>query len=153
MSDQPEQKKNVDRRSVLKGGGIAAIAAATGVASTHAAAAESVNVKKDEPKNPYGTKPGYGISLPDYYRPTPSVANRNFFAPGEVLAKGEMRICFPGSTPWPPTLTQSGTCIMVELGNGTAIPRRMFFDLGNGSVKNILALRGDPDHPVNRRPT
>jgi ribonuclease Z len=94
-----------------------------------------------EPSNPYGTPPGYGISLPDYYRPTPSVSNRNFFPPGEVLAQGEMRICFPGSTPWPPTLNQSGTSIMVELGNGTALPRRLFFDLGNGSVKNILSLQ------------
>ena len=93
-----------------------------------------------EPKNPYRTKPGYGISLPEYYRPTPSVTNRNFFPPGEVLAEGEMRICFPGSTPWPPTLSQSGTCIMVEFGNGTAIPRRMFFDFGTGCVKNILAM-------------
>ena len=94
-----------------------------------------------EPHNPYNSRKGYGISLPEYYRPTPSVSNRNFFPPGEVLAEGEMRICFPGSTPWPPTLTQSGTCIMVELGNGTAIPRRMFFDMGNGSVKNIVALQ------------
>jgi ribonuclease Z len=92
------------------------------------------------PENPYKSKVGYGISMPEYYRPTPSVNNRNFFVPGEILAEGEMRICFPGSTPWPPTLAQSGTCIMVELGNGTAIPRRMFFDLGNGSVKNILAI-------------
>lgn len=92
------------------------------------------------PENPYKSKPGYGISIPEYYRPTPSVTNRNFFAPGEILAEGELRLCFPGSTPWPPTLSQSGTCIMAEFGNGTAIPRRMFFDLGNGSVKNILAM-------------
>jgi ribonuclease Z len=30
---------------------------------------------------------------------------------------------------------------MVELGNGTTVPKRMFFDLGNGSVKNILGLQ------------
>lgn len=29
---------------------------------------------------------------------------------------------------------------MIELGNGTAIPRRLFFDLGNGSVKNIMQM-------------
>jgi ribonuclease BN (tRNA processing enzyme) len=92
------------------------------------------------PRNPYKSKPGYGISVPEYYRPTPSVTNRNFFPPNEVLAEGELRLCFVGSTPWPPTLAQSGTCIMAEFGNGTAVPRRMFFDLGNGSVKNILSL-------------
>lgn len=131
--------KQVGRRAVLKGTGLAAMAAAAGsvVSENAAAATESAG----EPRNPYGTPPGYGISLPEYYRPTPSVSNRNFFPPGEVLADGEMRICFPGSTPWPPTLAQSGTCIMVELGNGTSIPRRMFFDLGNGSVKNILGLQ------------
>jgi ribonuclease Z len=51
-----------------------------------------------------------------------------------------MRVSFPGSTPWPPTLSQSGTSIMVELGTGEFMPRRFFFDMGNGSVKNILGL-------------
>ena len=69
------------------------------------------------PENPYeGAKPGGGISLSPEYRPTPSVTNRNFFPPNEPLEAGEMRISFPGSTPWPPTRSQSGTAIMVELG-------------------------------------
>jgi ribonuclease Z len=92
------------------------------------------------PKNPYGPHPGGGISLSGQYRPTPSVTNRNYFPANEPLAKGEMRISFPGSTPWPPTLSQSGTAIMVELGTGEFQPRRFFFDMGNGSVKNILGL-------------
>jgi ribonuclease Z len=92
------------------------------------------------PKNPYGPHPGGGISLSGEYRPTPSVTNRNYFPANEPLAKGEMRISFPGSTPWPPTLSQSGTAIMVELGTGEFQPRRFFFDMGNGSVKNILGL-------------
>ena len=93
-------------------------------------------------RNPYGRRPGGGISLPEYYQPTPSVANRNVFMPGlETLGPKEMRISFPGSTHWPPTRSQAGTSIMLELGNGTAVPRRFFFDLGNGSVKNILALQ------------
>ena len=138
MSDQNQSnnEKSVGRRQMLKGTGLAAAAVAAGAATTGSAQGAA-----SEPKNPYGTPAGYGISLPEYYRPTPSVSNRNFFPPGEVLADGEMRICFPGSTPWPPTLAQSGTCIMVEFGNGTSIPRRMFFDLGNGSVKNILGLQ------------
>jgi len=97
-----------------------------------------------EIRNPYGPRPGGGITLPDYFRPTPSCTSNNFFPPNEPLAKGEMRICFPGSTPWPPTLSQSGTSIMLELGNGTSLPRRLFFDLGNGSVKNILQLGVQP---------
>jgi ribonuclease Z len=92
------------------------------------------------PKNPYGPHPGGGVSLSGEYRPTPSVTNRNYFPANEPLAKGEMRISFPGSTPWPPTLSQSGTAIMVELGTGEFQPRRLFFDMGNGSVKNILGL-------------
>jgi ribonuclease Z len=98
-----------------------------------------------ETKNPYGPRPGGGISLPDYYRPMPSINNRNVYFPGtELLPKGEMRVSFPGSTPWPPTKSQSGTCIMVELGTGEPQPRRFFFDLGNGSIRNILALQVPP---------
>ncbi len=92
--------------------------------------------------NPYGPRPGGGISLPEYYRPTPSVLNRNaYFGGTEHLAPGEMRVSFLGSTPWPPTLSQSGTSILVELGSELPHPRRFFFDLGNGSVKNALSLQ------------
>ncbi|MDX1417334.1 MAG: hypothetical protein R3293_24215 [Candidatus Promineifilaceae bacterium] len=98
-----------------------------------------------ELRNPYGRRPGGGISLPDYYRPPLSISNRNVYFPGtEILPEYEMRISFLGSTPWPPTRSQSGTCIMVELGSGEPQPRRFFFDLGNGSVKNALALQVPP---------
>ena len=97
------------------------------------------------PSNPYGRRPGGGISLPDYYRPTPSIKNRNaYFGGTEPLPPGEMRISFLGSTPWPPTQSQSGTSIMVELGREGPQPRRFFFDMGNGSVKNALALQVPP---------
>ena len=89
-------------------------------------------------KNPYGGGPGTGITLPDYYRPTKYVKNNNFYFPGtEDLGSDEMRISFVGSTPWPPRIGQAGTCIMVELGNGD----NFFFDLGNGSIKNIMAMQ------------
>jgi len=95
--------------------------------------------------NPYGTRPGGGISLPDEYRPTPSVINRNaYFGGREHLPPGEMRISFLGSTPWPPTLSQSGTSMLVELGSERPHPRRFFFDLGNGSVKNAISLQVPP---------
>ena len=98
-----------------------------------------------EVKNPYGKRPGGGISLPDYYRPWPSIKNRNVYFPGtELLPKNEMRVIVLGSTPWPPTRSQAGTCILVELGTGEPQPRRFFFDMGNGSVKNALAMQVPP---------
>ena len=46
-----------------------------------------------QPSNPYGMRPGGGISLPDYYRPWESIKNRNMYLPGtEILPKNEMRI-------------------------------------------------------------
>jgi len=98
-----------------------------------------------ESHNPYGKRPGGGISLPDYYRPTPSIKNRNaYFGGTEPLPPGEMRVAFLGSTPWPPTRSQSGTSMLVELGNDGPQPRRFFFDMGNGSVKNAIALQVPP---------
>jgi ribonuclease Z len=92
--------------------------------------------------NPYGRRPGGGISLPDYYQPWPAIKNRNMFLPGtEVLPENEMRITFLGSSPWPPNRLQKGTSMLVELGNGTIQPRRFFFDLGNGSVGHALAMQ------------
>ncbi len=86
--------------------------------------------------NPYGSPPGSGISLPPYYRPTPSVKNRNnYFPQSEPLGPDEMRIIFMGSNPWPPRLSQAGTCMMVELGSG----KRLFFDFGPGCLRNIVA--------------
>ncbi len=126
------------RRDFLKGGGVVAggVAAAAIGGSSTASAAEA------QPTNPYGSRPGGGISLPDYYRPWASIKNRNMFLPGtEILPKNEMRITFLGSTPWPPSRLQKGTSMLVELGNGTAQPRRFFFDLGNGSVAHAIALQ------------
>ena len=89
-------------------------------------------------KNPYGGGPGTGITLPPYFKPTPSVKSRNQYFPGsEELGADEMRISFVGSTPFPPRLDQAGTAIMVELGNG----ERMFFDFGPGCLRNIIAMQ------------
>ncbi|MGH3506426.1 MAG: guanitoxin biosynthesis MBL fold metallo-hydrolase GntH [Nocardioidaceae bacterium] len=90
------------------------------------------------PQNPYGGKPGGGITLPTYYKPTDSVANNSTYFPGsEELGEDEMRISFVGSNPFPPRLNQAGTAIMVELGNG----KRFFFDFGPGCLKNIVAMQ------------
>ncbi|MGY2033579.1 guanitoxin biosynthesis MBL fold metallo-hydrolase GntH [Nocardia gipuzkoensis] len=89
-------------------------------------------------ENPYGGEPGSGISLPPYFRPTPSVVNAsNYFPVGETLGPDEMRISFVGSCPFPPRRDQAGTSIMVELGNGD----RFFFDLGSGCLRNIVAMQ------------
>ena len=88
--------------------------------------------------NPYGGGPGTGLTLPPYYKPTPSVKSRNQYFPGsEELGADEMRISFVGSTPFPPRLDQAGTAIMVELGNG----ERLFFDFGPGCLRNIIAMQ------------
>ncbi len=91
-----------------------------------------------EAKNPYGGGPGTGITLPDYYRPTPGMKSRNNYFPlSEELGADEMRITFVGSTPFPPRLNQAGTSIMVELGNGD----KFFFDFGPGCMRNIIGLQ------------
>jgi ribonuclease Z len=127
------------RRDFLKGS-----AAAAGAGLT-AAAVPGVSVGSTaecEPQNPYGDRPGGGVSLPKWFRPWPAIKNRNLYLPGtEILPKNEMRVTFLGSSPWPPNRLQKGTSILVELGNGTAFPRRFFFDLGNGSVGHALALQ------------
>lgn len=97
------------------------------------------------PTSPYNGGPGKGISLPDDFLPTPYLGNNNFYFPGtETLGPDEMRVSFVGSCPWPPRRDQAGTSIMVELGNGDSF----FFDLGNGSVKNIISM-GVPPAMIN----
>jgi len=124
----------MERRDLLKTLG----AAAAGVAASAvppAAAADKMQAPLDE-NNPYSSPPGTGLSMPPYYQPTHSVKNRNnYFPQSEPLGSDEMRVIFMGSQPWPPRLTQAGTCIMVELGNG----KRLFFDFGPGCLRNIIA--------------
>ncbi len=113
-------------------------------AKTGTAASEDLPVQNSDShwvnptiKNPYGGGPNTGITLPPYYRPTPSLKNNNVYFPGmEELGDDEMRISFIGSTPIPVTRAQAGTCIMVELGNG----KRFFFDFGSGCMRNIIAM-------------
>jgi ribonuclease BN (tRNA processing enzyme) len=93
----------------------------------------------DHAKNPYGGAPGGGLTLPPYYRLTPSVANANVYFPGsEELGPDEMRISFLGSAPGQAvSKDQACTCIMVELGND----KRFFFDFGPGCMRNVVAMR------------
>ena len=126
------------RRNFLKGSGTVA----GGLAAATVAGSQVAEAAGNEPRNPYGDRPGGGISLPEYYKPWPALKNRNLYLPGtEILPKNEMRITFLGSSPWPPNRLQKGTSMLVELGNDTSQPRRFFFDLGNGSVGHALALQ------------
>jgi ribonuclease Z len=89
--------------------------------------------------NPYGSPPGTGITMPPYYRPTPSVRNRNtYFPQSEPLGPEEMRIIVMGSNPWPPRIEQAATCMMVELGGEQGTATRLFFDFGPGCLRNII---------------
>ena len=148
----PEEKTPMSRRDALKGLAAAAAASAAvvacgketadaakappagtaapaGAAAPAGTAGPGATPAAGLPQNPYGGKPNTGITLPPYYRHTPSVANANTFFPGtEELGDDEMRISFVGSSPVPPTRAQAATSIMVELGNG----KRFFFDLGPG---------------------
>jgi ribonuclease Z len=135
--NQPSEPA-VNRRDAFRGLAATAAAAAAPVAVAAPAAAAGDMAWMREVKNPYGGGPNTGITLPPYYRPTPSVVNANTFFPGvEDLGDDEMRISFIGSSPVPPTRSQAGTAIMVELGNG----KRFFFDLGPGCLRNIVALQ------------
>jgi ribonuclease BN (tRNA processing enzyme) len=151
MSKKEDEKKKVkasqnsapnqSRRDFIKNSAVVAGAAAASMAVQGVSmAAESES--QSQQKNPYGSRPGGGISLPEYYKPWPAIKNRNMYLPGtEILPKNEMRITFLGSTPWPPSRLQKGTSMLVELGTGELQPRRFFFDLGNGSVSNAVAMQ------------
>ena len=133
------------RRDALKAMG----ATVTGVAASVAGAADATtspagsrpaptSTVPPPPRNPYGGGPGAGLTLPPYYRPTPSVTSTSIYFPtAEELGSDEMRISFLGSVPIPTTRQQAGTCIMVELGNG----KRFFFDFGSGCLRNIIAMQ------------
>jgi ribonuclease Z len=144
MSKEDDQRNEPDgmeqgRRNFLKG---SAAAAGSGLAAATVPGVTAAAEGDCQPENPYGPRPGGGISLPEYYRPWPAIKNRNMFLPGtEILPKNEMRVTFLGSTPYPPSRQQAGTSILVELGNGTLQPRRFIFDLGNGSLKHAVALQ------------
>jgi ribonuclease Z len=126
------QDTSVGRRNALKALAVAASATAVDAASSAPTAAQTTNLPA---ANPYGSPPGSGISMPPYYRPTPSIRNNNnYFPQTEQLGDDEMRITFMGSNPFPPRISQAGTCIMVECGK----VGRFFFDFGSGCLRNIV---------------
>ncbi len=139
-NNKPVANEDVDsavsRRNMLHALATAASVTAVGAGSSTRANEEQAGAP--QAKNPYGGKPGGGITLPLYFRPTPSVVNgNNYFPLAEKLGPDEMRIALVGSCPFPPKWDQAGTSIMVELGNGD----RFFFDLGAGSLRNIVAMQ------------
>jgi ribonuclease Z len=126
------QQTNIGRRNALTALAAAASTTAMDAALSTPAAAQTTSPPES---NPYNSPPGSGISMPPYYRPTPSIKNNNnYFPQTEQLGDAEMRITFMGSNPFPPRLSQAGTCIMVECGN----VGRFFFDFGSGCLRNIV---------------
>ena len=131
--ETPKTERTLTRRDALKSMG--AVAAGLAAAAVPSALAADAPANPCEEKNPYGAPPGTGISMPPYYKPTPSIKNRNSYFPQcEPLGDDEMRITFMGSNPFPPRLTQAGTCIMVECGKVGIF----FFDFGSGCMRNII---------------
>ena len=125
----------MERREMLRIVGAAAGMAAAGVVSH---AADDDRKGGLQTVNPYGGGPSTGITLPPYFKPTPSVVSAaNYFPLSEKLGADEMRISFLGTCPFPPRRTQAATCIMVELGNGG----RFFFDFGPGCLRNIIGMQ------------
>ena len=125
--------ESVERRELL---GRLGAAAAGGISALPLAAPALAQAPPAGPGNAYDAPPGSGISMPPYYLPTPSVRNRNnYFPQTETLGPEEMRVIFMGSNPWPPRMSQAGTCMMVELGSS----KRLFFDFGPGCLRNIVA--------------
>ena len=138
--ESQKHPETVSRREALKGLATDAVAAgAMGIGASEARAHEGDGPLGEELKNPYGGKPGGGITLPEYYRPTKYMtgSSANYFPLSEQLGPDEMRVSFCGSTPFPPRLDQAGTCIMVELGNG----KRFIFDFGSGCLRNIIGMQ------------
>ena len=133
QDETPKNEQSLTRRDALKSMG--AVAAGLAVAATPSALAADAPPNATQEKNPYGALPGSGISMPPYYKPTPSIKNRNnYFPQSEELGPDEMRITFMGSNPWPPRLAQAGTCMMVECGK----TGKFFFDFGSGCMRNII---------------
>jgi hypothetical protein len=73
-----------------------------------------------------------------FYKPTPSVKNRNnFFPQTEELGADELLVTFMGSNPWPPRFNQAGTSIMAECGE----VGRFFFGFGSACLRNIIGMQ------------
>jgi ribonuclease Z len=73
-----KQETTIGRRDALKALAAAASATTLNAGLSGPAAAQAANAPE---KNPYGSLPGTGISMPTYYRPTPSIKNRNSYFP------------------------------------------------------------------------
>ena len=77
----------ITRRSAISR--LAVLGAGTAAASTLVPACDDKGVKlMSDSVNPYGGRPGGGITLPEYYQPWPAIKNRNMFLPGtEILPR------------------------------------------------------------------
>lgn len=93
---QPAGSKPTTRRATAKGKTAKGQEAATRKAMTRRTGA-AASVRMPRPKTPpasiYGGGPGQGITLPPYFKPTPSVVSAsNFFPQGIVAGAAELLI-------------------------------------------------------------
>ena len=72
---KPKNEPTMNRREAVKG--LAVVAATAALGGTPRPQAADQPSGGNEAKNPYGGGPGTGISLPPYYKPTPSIVNAN----------------------------------------------------------------------------
>ncbi len=156
VSESQKHVENLSRRQALKGLATGAVAAvAMGIGASEAEAHEGDGPLGAELKNPYGGKPGGGMTLAEYFRPTKYMtgSNANYFPLSEELGPDEMRISFCGSTPFPPRLDQAGTFIMVELFRfRLGLPPQHYRDAGPGSVDQRHFHFAPARRPLRRHP-
>ena len=69
--NKPRDQEPVEqgRRDFLKGSGVVA----GGLAATAVTGTSTSSAAEGQSTNPYGERPGVGISLPDYYKPCPAI--------------------------------------------------------------------------------
>jgi hypothetical protein len=115
-------KELLSRRDAIKGFAKVAGAVAVGTASASQAAEPGDTPAAGQPQNPYGGAPNTGITLPPYYRPTPSVKNANtFFPQAEELGGDEMRIpCVPEPERCRRGMTSCSTASICWIGSSSA---------------------------------
>jgi hypothetical protein len=127
-----KQETTIGRRDALK---LATAATATTTGAGLAAPAVTQTTSPPE-TNPYGSPPRGRISIPPFYKPTPSINNRNnFFPQTEELGADEMRISSWAATRGPPL--QPGW----HMHNGECGNVGRFLRLRVGRLRNIVGMQ------------
>ena len=140
MTTQNEGPTVQNRREFLKGSGI--VAGGFAVAGEPGAQAGQQDPAPPS-QNPYGARPGGGISLPEYYQPWPAIKNRNMYLPRHRDPAEERDAGLVHGQHAVPGIP--GAVGHVHAGRAGQRygpqPRRFFFDMGGGSIRNVIAMQ------------